>query len=110
MVPNREQFPEASDHIALNQSEFFSYNNVYSSDNNSKIYIPKNNLSPNIFDYDVRVYRSEPKINGELIDSWSIIKQNNYIDIDSQYSKLYLLILLNNELLFFKKMLLVYYL
>jgi len=103
MVPNREQFPEASDHIALNQSEFFSYNNVYSSDNNSKIYIPKNNLSPNIFDYDVRVYRSEPKINGELIDSWSIIKQNNYIDIDSQYSKLYLLILLNNELLFFQK-------
>ena len=35
MVPNRESFPEGSDHIALNQSEFFSYNNVYSSDNNS---------------------------------------------------------------------------
>lgn len=49
---------------------------------------------------DVRTYISDPKINGETIDSWSKIRVNNYKDVDSQYGAINRLLSLKDEVFF----------
>jgi hypothetical protein len=49
---------------------------------------------------DVRTYISDPKINGETIDSWSNIRVNNFKDVDSQYGPINRLLNLRDEVYF----------
>lgn len=100
LVLNKEVLQ--TDLLGINLFEIFRYNPVYSNPNNSKIFIskPLDFISNEILD--TRVYRSEVKINGELTDSWTQFKADNFIDIESKYGELKILITNNNELLFYQ--------
>jgi len=39
-------------------------------------------------DFDSRVHHSELKTNNESIDSWTIFKALNYIDVDSRFGEI----------------------
>lgn len=104
LVPNRENMPDvAYGNEGLAIEEFFGYNEAYSAEDNSKVFLSKNPLVQEILDYDVRVYRSEAKSNGELKDSWGVFKENNYLDLDSKYGKLFSLIERSNDFMFFQQ-------
>ena len=46
---------------------------------------------------DVRTYISDPKINGETLDSWSSVRVNNFLDVDSKYGAINKLVNLRDE-------------
>lgn len=69
-------------------SETYTYNTVFSADNNIiKFYSkPFDFQASDCTDlYDTRIYASEPKINGEVKDSWRIVGTNEFIDLESLY-------------------------
>jgi len=65
--------------------DLYQYNSAYSSNLYQAKYYPKpSNWNPKKV-YPCRVYRSDKKINGESVDSWSKFYYNNFIDVDSKY-------------------------
>lgn len=96
-VPNRENLP--FNNSGLDRAEHFSYNFVFSEENNLKKFFPKSDVFQENTEFDTRIYRSEQKIDGELIDSWTSFKANNFIDLEKKHGPLNSLIHLGNELL-----------
>lgn len=82
--------------------EDYRYNNVYSAENTSILYYPK----PDPFilnnEFDNRFYISDIKINGELTDSWTIIKENNYWDVEGTYGPINSSLIMNDKLYFWQ--------
>lgn len=78
------------------------YNRIYS-DNNRSINTfyekPDNN---EVVQYPNRIYYSQLKTNGELIDNWQIFKPADFIDADSRYGDITELLSRNNELYFWQ--------
>lgn len=82
--------------------EDFGTNLVFSTENNIRTYFPKPlNFIPNN-EFDNRVYFSGIKINGELRDSWSSFKTNDYWDVEGTYGPINLLDSLENQIIFFQ--------
>jgi len=65
-------------------------------------YFPKPALTDPQEIYDCRVWRSEPKIDGELVESWSIFKPGAYLDVESAYGPLNNLIIFQDKLFYFQ--------
>lgn len=63
----------------------YDYNSVYSSENDIVKCFPKPLDFKVTEDFDNRFQISEIKINGELTDSWSIFKADNYWDVEGIY-------------------------
>jgi hypothetical protein len=82
--------------------DLYSYNSVYSKQNNITGFYPKPiDITSNVV-YDSRVIASEVKINGEEEDSWTKFKLLNFIDVDSKYGPISSLKTDNNNLLFWQ--------
>lgn len=80
----------------------YQYNTVYSQENLGYQYFSTNNYDLDE-EYTTRVYVSDKKFNGEVTDSWTKFRANNYIDVDSQYGEIVNLEFHFNELLFWQK-------
>lgn len=65
-------------------------------------YFPKPALTipPTVFD--CRIWRSEPKIDGELVESWSIFKPSAFKDVESAYGPINNLIIFQDKLYYFQ--------
>jgi len=80
----------------------YRYNSAYSCMDKSKEFFPKPFDFTSTLTNDVRITASEKKINGEYIDSWTIFKFNNYIDVDSKHNEIVKLITFKNNLFYFQ--------
>ena len=67
----------------------YVYNSIYSQENITlKFYHKSDLVTSNIHEYDTRILVSEKKINGEISDSWTKFKLDNFIDVDSTYGEI----------------------
>jgi len=92
----------ANDNDWVQTYDMYQFNPVYSANLVRKYFNVKNPLLNNETVFNTRVYKSEKKINGELIDSWSKVYANNFIDVDSSYGELSRLKNFNNTLYYFQ--------
>ena len=77
-----------------------SYNTVYSCENNIRKYTPKPAEFVDVEEFDNRVCFSQVKINGELRDSWSDFKTNDYYDVEGSYGAINALEVLGSNIHF----------
>lgn len=65
--------------------ENYSYYSVYSAEDNLVTFFnkPLNFIENESFD--TRIYNSDPKINGEPLDSWTYFRPLDFIDLESKY-------------------------
>lgn len=92
--------PRIPDRIEVKQD--FLINFDFFVENDVKLYNPKPfpYISPS--KYDVRVHRSQVKINGELTDSWGIFNQDEYIDLNTSVGELNQLMIQDDRLTSFQ--------
>ena len=84
------------------EENYYLYNKVYSRTSDLVLSVPKPFDWRPISEFDVRVYASLTKINGEFADSWLTFPVNQYIEVDPQHGPLTALKTVNNKLLFFQ--------
>lgn len=80
--------------------EEFAYNYVYSNENDIRKFFPKPPSYVDNTKFDVRIYKTEIKHNGELADSWTDIKENAWLELDSSFGSLNSLILFQDKMYF----------
>ena len=80
----------------------YQYNPVYSQQSNAAFFLADNDNVDNTSSFQTRIRRSELKINGETIDSFTIFKPNNFTDLDGQYGPLNNLEIFKNNLYFWQ--------
>ncbi len=79
------------------------FNPVYRQENNVvEKYFAKDFLSNFVEEQPTRIWASENKINGELIDNWRVFKPNNSIEVDGIYGPINRLINFKDRLYFFQ--------
>lgn len=85
------------------QPENFIYNNGYSHEEALTLYsaLPLNFVNNNIFDK--RLYGSEPKVNGEIIDNFRRFRVNNFIELSGHGESLTNLRTKNDVLWYWQK-------
>ena len=86
----------------LQLTDYYLHNNVYSKENTGRIFIPQPFDWEAETKYDVRIYASDQKINGEAIDSWLKFRTDSFIEVDSQYGPLTALKTVTEKLCFFQ--------
>ena len=79
--------PRVTDY-QVQTTELYKYNSAYSADATLISYVPESLYTYRSNEYTNRVLASEPKVNNEVIDSWTQFKYANYIDIDFNYGQL----------------------
>ena len=82
--------------------DLYIYNSTYSRINNYRTHIAKPSINTFIDEMPNRVYASDKKFAGEVIDSFTKFRPNNYIDVDGTYGYITKLINYNNKLIFFQ--------
>lgn len=80
----------------------YQYNPVYSQQSKSAFYLLDNDNVDSVEVYPTRIKRSELKINGEQLDSFTVFKVNNFIDLNGQYGSLNNLEIFNNNLYYWQ--------
>lgn len=86
----------------IQTKDLYSYNSVYSKQNNAVKFIPKPlDILDNVT-YDVRIQYSDRKFNNENIDSWTIWRALNFKDVDSQYGPINATVNYNHDFIFFQ--------
>lgn len=83
-------------------NNFAKYNPVYSLIKDLKEYFVKDSLVGDIEDKsscDVRILSSQEKIYGETVDSWTVFKTEDYIDLDSKYGQINWIDVYNNKVI-----------
>lgn len=78
----------------------FTYNQVYSQQNNTRVFISKPFIDTTQEEFDSRIWYSKTKINGEQTDNWTFI--DGYKDIESIYGPINKLTVLNDNLFAFQ--------
>ena len=58
---------------------------VYSRESTFRTFVPKPDPFTEVYEYETRVRASEPKINGELVDSWTSFPTLQFIDVEGVY-------------------------
>lgn len=81
---------------------YYEYNDAYSAQNNSKLFVTTGMYDVDNKHYSNRIMVSEAKVNGEVIDSWSSFKIANYLDVDNQYGDITNLYVFKNNLFFWQ--------
>lgn len=85
------------------ESNSYSYNRVYTQENNvCEKYFAQDFLSNFVEEQPTRIWASENKINGELIDSWRIFRANNSTEVDGVYGPINRIINFQDKLHFFQ--------
>ena len=85
-----------------NERTDYYYNTVYSTQHDTLKFYPKPYDLNIVSNYDNRFYISDIKINGELVDSWSIFKANNYWDVDGTLGPINSCLLLEDKMYFWQ--------
>src|SRR3990167_386037 len=81
----------------------YNYNNVYTQENNARqVYIPKDFLLVENIEHSHRIWASEPKIDGELIDNWRIFKANEWIEVEGIHGQINTIINFRDRVLFYQ--------
>lgn len=85
-----------------NKDEYL-YNTAYSSPPiaTAAISVEHNEIEGD--ECDVRVYHSNLKTNGELIDNWLEFKSGNYIDVDTRFGKITQMSLFKDKLIYWQE-------
>ena len=86
----------------LQLTDYYLHNNVYSKENTGRLFVPKPFDWEAQTKFDVRVYASDQKINGEVEDSWLKFRTDAFIEVDPQYGPLTVLKTVTNKLTFFQ--------
>lgn len=83
----------------------YVYNSVYSVQNTSMPFAAYDDLNPQDYNktIDTRVYYSDLKQNGEIIDSWCKFRSSNFIDVDQEYGPITDICTFKNVLTFFQE-------
>lgn len=98
-IPNKY----VPDNTAPETYEEFLYNPIFSNENDVRIFFSKPDPYIPETRFDCRIYNSaNPKINGELIDSWRQFKPEDYIELDSKFGPINFLISHRNRLFYFQ--------
>ena len=90
--------------ISYNQkTNLYVYNSVYSQENSTLSMFVKSEVLPsgNLV-HDNRVVVSDLKIDSEFMDSWTIFKSDNFLDVDSKYGGITTLFHKDNYLYFWQ--------
>jgi hypothetical protein len=82
--------------------DLYQYNQVFSSENNTKVFIAKPIDFVSVNEFDTRIYWSEKKINGELRDSWTHFSTLNYWDVEGIYGPIRGIDIFKDKLLFWQ--------
>jgi hypothetical protein len=77
-------------------SDLYSWNPYYMS------FVPKNLTYSNISEFDVRTYKTNEKTNSESVDSWTVIKPDAFLDVESKYGPINNLIVFKDRLFYFQ--------
>ncbi len=85
-----------------NERTDYYYNTVFSTQNDTLKFNPKPYNLNLVSNYDNRFHISEIKINGELVDSWSIFKANNYWDVEGTLGPINSCLLLGDKMYFWQ--------
>lgn len=72
----------------VQEKPFFVYNSVYSSQQGSRKFVPKSIYDESNQHISNRILVSQAKTNNEILDSWTIFKTADYLDVDSQYGSI----------------------
>lgn len=84
-------------------TDLYQLNTVYAQYPNGVFYYPKKLDESDNYKYPNKVIRSEKKINGELIDSFTKFKPNNYIEVNPNHGEIYNIMTTPQGLLFWQK-------
>lgn len=84
---------------SIDVSEQFALQPFVDMENDTKLFFPRPEPFIDRTKYDVRVFASQKKVNGELNDSWGNFKPDDYIDIDSLQGPLNNLIVHKDKLI-----------
>jgi hypothetical protein len=87
----------------IQDKDAYVYNTVYSLSHTANSYYTEDVKDIDSGKYDTRVFYSDPKTNGELVDSWSNYKALNFLDVDSRYGQITGLRLFKNSLVYWQK-------
>jgi hypothetical protein len=111
-VPNRSRITESpgsltssawSNAFRIGAAEYFNVDPVYNHTNKTAYtYFAKPALGDVSLRFDCRVWKSEPKQDGELVESWSNFKPGAYLDVESAYGPLNNLLVFKDKLFFFQ--------
>ncbi len=82
--------------------ETYTYNAIYSSEDDIRTYFPKPDPFINNDEFDNRFYASDIKINGELVDSWGLFKETNVWDVEGIYGPINAIDILADKLYFWQ--------
>ena len=80
----------------------YRYNPIYSQEGDYPEFRPSVETETIVDRNAVKIFASEKKLNGELIDSWTNFKANNFIEVDSTYGSINALKVYNNRLYFWQ--------
>lgn len=81
---------------------YFVYNSVYSSQQGSKIFVPKSIYDESNIHSSNRILVSQAKVNNEILDNWTQFKVADYLDVDNQYGGITNLYTFKDRLFYFQ--------
>ena len=90
LTPSEELFKayKYTDYLWLNEDKLYKYNNTFNRQSDIVTYPAVPFDFSNQTKFDVRVYASDKKFNGEYSDSWLKFRAANKLDLDSTYGSL----------------------
>jgi hypothetical protein len=80
----------------------YNYNPAFSQENSGVIFISKGYLQSNIIREPHTIYPSEPKLDGELTDSWRSLLINNALSVNGNYGEINRVIEFKDKLFFYQ--------
>ncbi len=87
-----------------NQDNYaYMYNTAYSSNLTAVPIYPSKTEYIDTNRYDTRIHYSDPKTNGEYVDSWLKFKPMNFIDVDTRFGEITDMKLFRDTLVFWQK-------
>lgn len=87
-ITNIQIEPADVNNIYIQSDPLYKYNTVYSSNPASTIYVALTEDDNSLDEVDYRCYYSNQKVNNEDIDSWTIFRPSNYLDVDTRYGQI----------------------
>jgi hypothetical protein len=81
----------------------YELGNHYQAQNSvKKIFYPADFIDNNVEEYPHRIWASETKIDGELIDSWRVWLTNNFTEVEGQYGEINKITTIKDNFLFYQ--------
>jgi len=96
-VPSADPGSEPGSAISYGITEHYTHENTI-----KQIYYPKDFINNFVSEHPNRLWASEKKIDGELLDSWNVWLPNNYSEVDGEYGQINKVTTLQNRLYFFQ--------